>query len=340
MSPSTLPHRADVAIVGAGFAGLATARALVRRGLAPIVIEREPELGRHASGRGAGLGRQLAEDDDTTALTIRGAAHLRERYPAAWLPTGGILGFDDESLATRYLERGVRHGVRHASIERATVLAHWPTLGGLPMTSAIHVPSDGTIDVKRLLAGLADGLAIATSVTVQAIDGGTVRTDRGTLEARVVVDASGAWAGALTADPPLEVLKRHLFVVEAAAVDRTERPYLWHLGADELYVRSCDDGILVSPCDREPTTPRVHEPSANADGLLRARFDVAAPTWNAAIVRRWACQRAFAPDRKMRLGRDPERPWLVWAAALGGHGATASVAVGEVVADAVLEALG
>jgi glycine/D-amino acid oxidase-like deaminating enzyme len=38
----------------------------------------------------------------------------------------------------------------------------------------------------------------------------------------------------------------------------------------------------------------------------------------------------------MRLGRDPARPWLVWAAALGGHGATASPAVGEVVAEAVL----
>jgi glycine/D-amino acid oxidase-like deaminating enzyme len=42
----------------------------------------------------------------------------------------------------------------------------------------------------------------------------------------------------------------------------------------------------------------------------------------------------------MRLGRDAERPWLVWAAGLGGHGATAAAAVGEIVAEACLAALG
>ena len=41
----------------------------------------------------------------------------------------------------------------------------------------------------------------------------------------------------------------------------------------------------------------------------------------------------------MRLGRDPARPWLVWAAGLGGHGATAAGAVGEAVAEACVDAL-
>src|SRR5690242_4023263 len=74
-----LPGRVDVAIIGAGFAGLATAWALRRRGVTNvIVLEREAELGRFASGRSAGLGRQLAEDDDTTRYTTRGAEILRE----------------------------------------------------------------------------------------------------------------------------------------------------------------------------------------------------------------------------------------------------------------------
>ena len=60
----------------------------------------------------------------------------------------------------------------------------------------------------------------------------------------------------------------------------------------------------------------------------------------APITRRWACQRTFTDDRKMRLGRDATRPWLVWAAGLGGHGATAAPAIGERVANAVIEVLG
>ncbi|HEY0986959.1 MAG TPA: FAD-dependent oxidoreductase, partial [Kofleriaceae bacterium] len=72
-----LPTITDVAIIGGGFAGAATAWALARRGVAAVVLEREAAPGRFASGRSAGLGRQLAEDDATSALTIRGAELLR-----------------------------------------------------------------------------------------------------------------------------------------------------------------------------------------------------------------------------------------------------------------------
>ena len=54
----------DVAIIGGGFAGMSTAWALTQRGVNAVVLEREAAPGRFASGRSAGLGRQLAEDDD------------------------------------------------------------------------------------------------------------------------------------------------------------------------------------------------------------------------------------------------------------------------------------
>jgi glycine/D-amino acid oxidase-like deaminating enzyme len=41
----------------------------------------------------------------------------------------------------------------------------------------------------------------------------------------------------------------------------------------------------------------------------------------------------------MRLGRDESRPWLVHAVGLGGHGATASAAVGETVAASLMSSL-
>src|SRR5262245_28248435 len=93
-----LPATADVAIVGGGFAGAATAWALGKRGIAAVVLEREPAIGRYASGRSAGIGRQLAEDDHTTELAVRGAAVTRD-LPAIWTPTGGLLSFDSEARA-------------------------------------------------------------------------------------------------------------------------------------------------------------------------------------------------------------------------------------------------
>lgn len=340
-----LPERVDVAIVGGGFAGCATAWALAERGVRARVLEREPELGRHASGRGAGLGRQLAEDDPTTALTVEGARLLRERFGAVWAPTGGILSFDDPAHAAAYVARAARFDVAHEVVDRARVLAAWPQLAGVPVASALFVPGDGLIDARALLGELARGLDLArgTGVTsiVPAGRGVRLETTRGPLEARVVVDAAGGWAGALTADPPLEVFKRHLFALEVEPA--AAAPFVWHLGAEELYVRSFAEGgggTLACACDAEPTPPREQVPAEDADARLRARFGPGAPALaGAPVARRWACQRSFTPDRQMRIGRDPARPWLVWAAGLGGHGATAAAAVGVRAAAAVLDAL-
>lgn len=335
---TALPTRIDVAIMGGGFAGCATAWALASRGIRSVVLEREPELGRYASGRGAGLGRQLAEDDHTTTLTIRGAELLRAHFPELWLPTGGVLGFDDPNHARSYVERAARFGVAHAEISAEAVRGMWPVLDRLAVSAAIQVQGDGVIDVRGLLDRLAERVEPVRGAEVTRIEEGEVTTTRGTISARVVVDASGAWAGQLTGDPPLEAYRRHLFVLEAAAA--VDTPFLWHLGHEELYVRPDRRGVLASACDGAVSAPGDHQVTAEGEAGLRARLREAAPGWaEIPLVAGWACQRSFAPDRRMRLGRDPHRSWLVWAAALGGHGATAALAVGEAVAAEVCRAL-
>jgi glycine/D-amino acid oxidase-like deaminating enzyme len=98
---------------------------------------------------------------------------------------------------------------------------------------------------------------------------------------------------------------------------------------------------VTSPCDSDLAEPADQAPTAAAEVALRARLGALTPGWaGAPIARSWACLRTFAADGLMRLARDPDRPWLVWAAGLGGHGATASPAVGEAVAAAVVAALG
>ncbi len=321
----------DVVIVGAGFAGAATAWALRERGIRATVLEREASVGVHASGRGAGLGRVLAEDDATSQLTIRGAELLRERFGTFWKQTGGFLTFEDVQVAEDYRARARRFDVPHEMVERGVVRKHWSI--EVPMEAVMFVPGDGVIDNGGLLQAYAVDaeLGVAVRRISASTRGAVIETDRGAIEARCVVDGSGAWAGSWTQDPPLEAFKRHLFVVEIAAA--AEAPYLWHVGERELYVRPHADGVLACPCDAERVEARSQEPSSDADARCEARLP------GSVILKRWACQRAFAPDRKMRIGRDADRPWLVWAAALGGHGATASAAVGERAAAAVMEVL-
>lgn len=336
--PEVVPSAVDVAIIGGGFAGMATAWALARLGITDtIVLERETELGRYASGRSAGLGRQLAEDGDTTALTVRGASLLRD-VPAVWAPTGGILTFDDVANAETYAARAAKFGVPTEMADKALVAARWPDLAELRVVRALSVPSDGTIDVVALLAMFSQGRRVALGCAVERVEPGRVVTSQGTIMARVVVDASGAWAGSITGGEALSSFKRHVFVLEAQAP--AAGPWLWHLGSGEMYLRAHAEGVLASPCDSSSCEPGHQSPDLVGDEHMRRLLDDAdSPLAGAVIKRRWACQRAFTENRKMRIGRDPKRPWLVWAAGLGGHGATASPAVGEKAATAVVTAL-
>src|SRR6266545_7508087 len=82
MSPPSIPARAGVVVVGGGFAGAATAFHLATAGVSDLLIlERESTCGYHASGRNAGLCRQLTDEDVVTDLAVRAAEFLRRPPP-------------------------------------------------------------------------------------------------------------------------------------------------------------------------------------------------------------------------------------------------------------------
>ena len=64
-------------IVGAGFAGAATAYHLARRGIGDVlVLEQEGVPGFHASGRNAAMLRQCVAEPDLTKLALDGATFI------------------------------------------------------------------------------------------------------------------------------------------------------------------------------------------------------------------------------------------------------------------------
>ena len=74
----------EYVIIGAGFAGAATAYHLSRRGVADILmLEQESIPGFHSSGRNAAMIRQCVPDPDLLALTRDGSRFLRN-LPHDW----------------------------------------------------------------------------------------------------------------------------------------------------------------------------------------------------------------------------------------------------------------
>ncbi len=341
-----LPATAAIVIVGGGFAGAATAWWLARAGVTDVVvIEREPICGAHASGKNAAMCRQVADDDDTTVLTVQGAAFLREP-PAGFsdVPllarSGGILCSDTIEDGEVLAARARAHGVAHGAVSATEAARRWPGIAGMGGRGGLFFPDDGVIDVGAVLAGYLDGARragarVVTRCELRAIDDRdgvrTIATSRGAIRATTIVCAAGAWAGAVGAHAGVEVafapVKRHLFVAAHAAV--RAQPYVWHLGAEPFYVRPEGTGVLLSHCDGRVVAPADVPPDPDAADRLAERIRAAAPDLVGAQVKcAWACLRTFTPEHRMRIGWDAARPWLYWVAGLMGHGATASPAVG------------
>lgn len=103
-------------------------------------------------------------------------------------------------------------------------------------------------------------------------------------------------------------------------------------------MRACAGKVLVSACDAAVSPRGDRQPDPDGEAKLRRAF-TGTPYATASIELASACQSTTTPADTMLLGRDPTRSYLAWAAALGLHGATASAAVGEVVAASLASAL-
>jgi len=348
-----VPERARVVIVGGGFAGAATAFHLAQAGVGDVIIlEREATCGYHASGRNAGLCRQITDDEVVTGLAIAGAEFLRKPpsgfSQAALLDqTGSLLLSARPEALDELAARAARRDVRHERLPLDRVLSRWPRLTGVPAAGAVYFPTDGVIDIHSLLSGFLTaargrGARVFQSAEVRRFRPGwgsvTVETSRGNVTAEYVVNAAGAWAGEIgrrAGAAPLELtcLHRHLFLTERApGVDR-RAPFAWFIDREEMYVRPEESGYLISACDGALSEPCDARVAPDAAAILGDRLRRVAP-WLAdlSVARSWACLRTFAADQRPVVGWDPDAPWLFWVAGLGGHGATTCAAIGRLAA--------
>jgi D-arginine dehydrogenase len=351
---------ADVVIAGAGFAGAATAYALVKRGIRGVVVlEREAIAGMHASGRNAALAFQALMDAAEARLAVEGARFIAtppEDFTDVTLlrRCGSLLLAGAKGVSRlRALEEATRPlGIAGEVVTAAEAGQRVSALVDAPFAAAFWNPSDGVVDIHALLQGYLAGARRAGArieygrviTAVRVSDGcvAQVDTSHGAIATRCVVNAGGAWAGEIgvlagVGTRTLQPRRRHLFRTQIDARVDAGWPFVWHDDI-EVYFRPESGGLLMSPCDATPHPPREPLVDSAVHDLLAEKTAQAFPALAAArVTSAWACLRTFARDERFVIGRDPEVGGLVWVAGLGGHGMTTSAAVGRLGAAAVCD---
>jgi D-arginine dehydrogenase len=305
---------ADIVIVGAGLAGAATAYHL---GLLSsphvVIVEKESTPGEHSSGRNAAVIREYTGDEAVQPLATEGAAALREGALAQYDKCGSVLlGLGDADVSVRFPPARGR--------------GRW-------------CPEDGTLDVAGLLRTYLAGQEVRFDTTVldwqRHGEKLRVRTNREVLWCDILVNAAGPWAGRL-GGLPLTPMKRHLFMTRPMGEIDPSWPFVWDV-RNGLYFRPESGGLLMSGCDEAPSEPGDYsEDPAVLEELGRKLARLQPKLSEVSIQSSWAGQRTFAPDRAFVIGFDHRDPGVFHCAGLGGHGVTASYAIGKTAAHLLL----
>jgi sarcosine oxidase, subunit beta len=350
---------AEIAIVGAGINGLATAHALTRDGHRGVVIFDQGGPGSGDSGRSFSMVRRHYSNAVTARLALLGTRTIADWESevgvadAGYVRCGYLLTVPERLAAAcrDNVERLRRLGLETCFLEPGEIGAVEPELSLEGVAGAAYEPDGGFADAQKMCLGwfaaaCSRGLGHRLGCAVRALrveDGriAGVETDAGFTAARTVVLATGAWTNDLLrpigADQPIAL--RRLQVL----VGRREP-------GQALPSAVCSDAVsnvVVRP-DRGRRFCAVAY--AGEDELDRADdCDHSASPGYAEVVRRalaeryprlaeFEVERAFAgpyditPDWNPILGPCPGVDGLYLAVGWSGHGFKLSPAVGEVVA--------
>ncbi len=345
----------DVLIIGAGFAGASTAYHLTRGGFpgSILLVEKEEVPGYHASGRNASMVLQSVDNPVVRDMVARSVAHYLELADkVGYSPVGSaLLGRQAELETLRDRDR-----IRSDLLSPEQVRRRIPLLEGHDFSAALFTPSDGVMDISRLLQfyleeARSGGLQLRLDCAVVKVSPGShgfevFLQDGSSVTSRLVVNGAGAWAPAVAemagiASLPMQSYKRHLFVLEGIDDIEPDWPFVWST-EKAFYFRPESGGLLFSVCDEELATSNF-VPTINSEISERLAELIAEqlPALESALQRReWSCFRTKTPDGVFHLGFSRELPGFLWVAGLGGHGMGASWEVGRRAAELVTERLG
>lgn len=330
----------DIAVIGGGIAGASAAAEMSKRHRV-VLLEREAQPGYHSSGRSAALFCETIGDRVVRGLTLASRDALETPSPQfstrpLLTPRGALAigGPEDLDRLTAFFEtsHALVPSVRRIDADEAC--RRVPVLRRAAIVGAVLEPDARDIDTHGMLQAHLRGLrarggVIRLDAEVHALERQQamwrIATRSGTVQARILVNAAGAWAdtiAAMAGAAPIGLvpMRRTALLFEPPPGIETAS---WPLvdGIDESFYFKPDAGrIFASPADETPSAPCDARPEELDIAIAIENLQVFADLPVRRIVHSWAGLRSFVADRNPVVGFDPVLPDFFWLAAQGGYG--------------------
>ena len=351
---------ADVVVVGGGVVGASAAYHLVAAGAGRVLlVERSDHLSAGSTGACAGGFRYQFSSEINVRLSQASVPMItgftREHgLPLDVAQDGYLFLVRGQELWADFLAANALHaalGVEADVLTPEEAGALVPGISTDGVVGATYGPRDGIADPSGLTHGYATlarraGAEIELGVDVVAVRtaGGRVvgvDTVDGPVDAGVVVNAAGPWAGPLAAtagvDLPLEPIPRHVLVT--GPFDHApERRTLVIDAATSFYFHREGAGVLMGMGgERErPSFDTVPDEAFLADELLPTAVRVFPPLEAAAVEHSWVGLYEMTPDRHPIIGQAPGVEGFYLANGFSGHGFQHAPVVGKLLAELIV----
>jgi glycine/D-amino acid oxidase-like deaminating enzyme len=366
--------RFDVAVVGGGLLGVASAYHLADGGARVVLLEKD-QLNAHASGQNAGslhfqLEFRMVEHGDAIAAQFARHLPLVLAAQAAWARLGDELGEDVEVVQAGGIMCAETEGDVVALRRKHGLESRWgletELLGGdevraiapylaPTVTAAAYCRTEGHANPRLVgpayaRAALQRGAVIRTNAPVVALD-----RRKGSWQVRIAGDedvevdavlvAAGVWTGevAAMADVRLPVVPVALSMIATEPVAQFVPHLVQHVGRRLSLKQAHDGNVLVGG---GWASRLVHRHGVvELDARPELRFDsLAGNAWTAArvvpalgdvaVLRAWSGVAPVTADQLPIVGPVPRRPGLFVAA--GGPGFTLAPVLSRLVAEIML----
>jgi len=359
-TPTGTPRSAIV--VGGGLIGLAVARSLTLRGLSDVLVVERAQLAGGGTGKSSGIVRAHYGVPSLAAMAWRSLPLIEElgdEIGFRQVGYGVLVGPENDAALRANVAVQQELGIETEMIDVDKFAAMWPMMEVEDVAAVGHERRGGYADASQLAlhlgrvardhgARVRQHTPVARLLTREDRVTGVELTSGEVLEADLVVLATGWWASALLADVgvdlPMQGYRSELLVVDAG-VPLRDLPVVSDLVSLQ-YCRVEGSGhFLVGNSDHSEREAKWVDPDHYSNIASEASIERYAEKLmhrfpgfpDPSVTHTYAGVYDVAPDWNPVIAPVEALDGLVVAAGFAGHGFKISPAVGELVADLVLE---